>query len=158
MNSELITNWAEHDSSLQKILLLASQTLRIFDEDLVKLKLERPANAETLHQFLGADRRNSLQIIVKNAEPVRRNSPRLMKLLATHTQNMTILEGPQQLALLNDSLVIADGKHALVRFHKDNERAKAIFDNAEECMPYRLRFEEILKEGGEQVSATTLGL
>ncbi|MFZ4536519.1 MAG: hypothetical protein ACOYNV_09440, partial [Propionivibrio sp.] len=83
MNSELITSWAEHDNSIQKILLQVSQSLCIFDEDLTKLKLERPANAEALHRFLSTFRQNRLRIVVKNAEPFRRDSPRLMKLLAT---------------------------------------------------------------------------
>ena len=53
MNSELIMNWGHHDQSLQKILELATQSLRIFDEDLSKLKLEQTENAELLRRFLG---------------------------------------------------------------------------------------------------------
>lgn len=158
MNSELITSWAEHDSSLLKILELASQTLCIFDADLSKLRLERPANVELLRRFLSSDKQHRLRIAVKNAEPFRRDSPRLMKLLAIYTQSMTMIECPPQLAPLNDSMCIADDRHALIRFHTDNARAKTIFDNFEECAPYVQRFEDILKEGGEQVCASTLGL
>ncbi len=158
MSSELLTTWAEHDSFLHKVLLLASQSLRVFDEDLSKLKLEHPNNAEALRQFLSTDRQNRLQIVVKDAEPLRRGSPRLMKLLATYPQNMTILECPSHLASLDDALFIADEKHALIRFHKDHARAKVIINSTEECRPYVHRHDEILKEGGEQVCATTLGL
>lgn len=158
MSSELLTTWGEHDSFLHKILLLATQSLRVFDDDLTKLKLERSDNADVLRQFLGADRGNRLQIVVKNAEPLRRESPRLMKLLALYPQNLIILECPPHLASLDDSLFIADDKHALIRFHKDHARAKVIIDSAEECRPYAHRYDEILKEGGEQISATTLGL
>jgi len=158
MNTELITYWAEHDSSLQKLLALASHTLRIFDEDLSKLKLENADNAETLHRFLAASDGNNLYIVLKNAEPVRRNCPRLMKLLAAYPQRMTIVECPEHLASLGDSLFIVDDCHALIRFSKDFARAKAIIDNTDECSPYLHRFEEIVKEGGEQVCATTLGL
>jgi len=158
MNSELITYWSEHDSSLRKLLALAEKTLCIFDEDLSKLKLESAENAEELRRFLAADEHNSLRIVLRNAEPFRRSSPRLMKLLATYPLRMTILECPEHLASLADSLLIADDTHALVRFNKDHARAKVIINNAEECIPYVHRFEEILKEGGEQVSATTLGL
>ena len=65
MNSELITSWAEHDSSLLKILELASQTLCIFDADLVKLRLERPDSVELLRRFLSSDRQHRLRIAVK---------------------------------------------------------------------------------------------
>lgn len=158
MSQELITNWGEHDSSLQKILALASTRLSIFDEDLSKLKLERPGNTDILHRFLSSDRQHLLRIVLKNAEPLRRDSPRLMKLLATFPQNMRVFECPPHLASLNDSLLIADDRHALIRFHKDNIRSKLLSDMPEECRPYVHRFEEIMKEGGEQICATTLGL
>ena len=158
MNSELIMNWGHHDQSLQKILELATQSLRIFDEDLSKLKLEQTENAELLRRFLGTDRQHILCIVVRNAEPFRRESPRLMSLLTLLPQNMTIHESPPHLASLSDSLVIADDRHALVRFHKDGARSKTIIDDAEQCKPYVNRFEDILKEGGEQICASTLGL
>jgi len=71
---------------------------------------------------------------------------------------MTLIECPKHLASLNDSMLIADDRHALIRFHLDHARAKAIIDSTEECLPYVLRFKEITKEGGEQISATPLGL
>lgn len=158
MNSELIMNWGDHDHSLRTILGLATLSLRIFDEDLTKLKLEQAENAEHLRRFLGTDRQHVLRIAVRNAEPFRRDSPRLMSLLTLFPQNMIVHECPPHLASLNDSLVIADDRHALVRFHKDGVRSKAIIENTEQCAPYVHRFEDILKEGGEQVCASTLGL
>ena len=158
MSAELITSWTEHDRSLQRILLLASQSFLVFDADLARLKLERSDNAELLRGFLAAGAQHSLQIVLRNAEPLRRGSPRLMKLLATYPQNMTIIECPPHLAGLDDSLFIADNRHALVRFSKDYPRARMIIDDATECAPYVHRFAEIINEGGEQICATTLGL
>lgn len=158
MNPQLITGWSEHSSFLKNILVLASKTLCIFDHDLSKLKLEQTDNAESLRRFLSTDRKNTLWIVVKNAEPIRRDNPRLMKLLSTYPQNMTLVECPSHLSSLGDSMLIADDRHALIRFHTDHARSKAIIDNPEECLPYALRFKEIVKEGGEQVFATPLGL
>ena len=158
MSAELITTWTEHDSSLQRILCLASHTLCVFDEDLAQLKLERSDNAELLRGFLAAGGQRSVQIALRNAEPLRRVCPRLMKLLATFPQCLTIVECPPHLAALADSLFIVDDRHALVRFSKDYPRAKAIIDDAAECAPYVHRFAEIINEGGEQVCATILGL
>ena len=45
MQPGLITSWSEHDSHVQGILLLAKRTLRIFDENLARLGLERAENA-----------------------------------------------------------------------------------------------------------------
>lgn len=158
MSYELMTTWGEHDQSLQKILALATNSLCIFDEDLSKLKLGRSDNIEMLRQFLSTNRLNTLRIALQNIEPLRRDQPRLMQLLADYPQNMTILECPPHLESLKDSMLIADGQHALIRFHKDHARAKAILDDAEECAPYVKRFEEIVNEGGEPIGATTLGL
>lgn len=158
MNEELITNWTEHDRSLQKIIALAEKTLCIFDEDLTQMKLEQSDSTAILQRFLGSDRDHRLQIVVRDAGPFRTNSPRLWTLLETHPDNMTVFECPPSLASLSDALLIADDRHALVRFHKDHPRAKAIIDNPSECGRYRLRFEEILRECGEPIGTTTLGL
>ena len=158
MTTELITHWAEHEFALRKILALAEKSLRIFDEDLSKLKLEHPENAEILQRFLSSDRQHTLQIVLKNTDPFQRNNPRLMKLLVAYPQSMNLFECPAQLASLNDSLFLADHNHALIRFHQDHVRSKAIINDSDECRPYLKRFEEILNEGGEQVCATPLGL
>ena len=158
MSSELITTWSEHDSALEKVLASATRTLRIFDADLTKLRLERSEQIEILGNFLSADIKNQIHAIVRNAEPLRRNSPRLMKLLALHPQNFLVFEAPEQIAKLSDAMLISDGQHALIRFHQDNVRSKIILDSADECLPYLNRFEEIVKEGGNQVSASVLGL
>ena len=158
MSPELLANWTDHDTYLQKVLLLATRTLRIFDEDLTRLGLEKPENALFLRRLLASERQNTLTVVVRNADPFRRSSPRLMKLLADFPNTVKIHECAPQLATLSDAMVLSDGSHALVRFHKDHVRAKAIIDNADECRPYILRFEEILKEGGTPISATTLGL
>jgi len=158
MGSELTTSWSQYDASLSEILPRAAQTVRIFDEDLVKLKLERSDNVEVLRSFLGSSAQNRLQIIIRDAGPLRRNSPRLMKLLADYSDKMAVTRCPEHLISLSDSLVICDDCHALVRFHEDHARAKLIVDSAADCAPYVRRFEDLLSEGGEPISATTLGL
>lgn len=158
MNAELITNWTDHDRSLHHILELATRSLRIFDEDLSKLKLESADNAGLVHRLLASDRLHTVQILLKNADPVQRNSPRLMQLLRQYPESMSITECLPHLANLSEALLIADENHALVRFHMDNVRCKTIIGSAEECALYLHRFEEIRKEGGDQIGATPLGL
>ena len=158
MSSELITSWAEHDVALQKLLLLASNTLRIFDDDLVKLKLENRENADSVQRFLAASQSNRVWIVLKNADPLRCQSPRLMRLLKNYPQQMSVVEGPPHLASFNNSLCLADDRNALVRIHRDHARARIIIDSAPECTPYVQQFEAIHGEGGEPISATTLGL
>ena len=158
MNSQLITHWEGHQSYLQKILLLATRNLRIFDGDLSKLELEKSENEFFLHRFLSSNRQNTLQIVLKDASLFQRKSPRLMKLLADYSENMKVYECPYHMSSLGDLMVLADANHALIRFDKDHVRSKAVIDNSQECGPYMHRFEEILKEGLTPISATTLGL
>jgi len=159
MSSRLITTWAEHDGAVQEILELSPRKLLIFDEDLSPLKLERPERIAALSRLLGSkDHDRQLTIIVQKAEFVRQYSPQLMKLLRVHSPALTIIHAPPQLDALKDSLLIADGRHALVRFHRDHARSRLFIDDVEACAPYAKRFEEIRGEGGDLLSAITLGL
>lgn len=158
MSSELTTSWSQYDASLSAILPRATQIIRVFDEDLARLKLERADRADVLQRFLAGGPNNRVQIVVRNAEPLRRNSPRLMKLLALYSETLSVVQCPPHLASLGDSLLICDDRHALVRFHEDHARAKLIVDSATDCAPYLRRFADLVGEGGEPVSATTLGL
>ncbi len=158
MKPELITSWAEHRSYLQKILLLATRRIRIFDEDLVELGLEKKENAFFLRRFLSGEHQSKLQIVLRNPEPFRRNSPRLTSLFADYQGKMEVYECDSQLTKLSDAMLLVDDEHALIRFHKDQVRSKAIIDNSSECRPYFSRFEEMLKGGVIALSSMTLGL
>ncbi|HCZ15594.1 MAG TPA: hypothetical protein PL117_11860 [Accumulibacter sp.] len=159
MSSRLITTWTEYDGAVEEILALSASTLQIFDEDLSTLKLERPERIEALRRQLSARQDNTrITIIVQKPDFVRQYSPQLMNLLAVYAPTLTIIHSPAHLDTLKDSMLIADGRHALVRFHRDHARSRAIVGDEQECAPYQLRFDEILGEGGDPLSATTLGL
>lgn len=158
MGTELTTHWSEHDAGLATILRSLSTSLLVFDEDLTRLGLERPENAEILRRFLVAGARHRIHIVVKNAAPLRNHSPRLFQLLATYPEQMTVVLCPQHLHSLNDALFLVNETHALIRFHKDNPRSRIIIDDRDACVPYVQRFHEIEHEGGESIGATTLGL
>ena len=127
MSTELTTHWSEHDAALATILRSLTTSLLVFDEDLVRLGLERPENVEILRRFLVAGTRNRIRIVVKNAAPLRSHSPRLFQMLATYPEQMTVVQCPQHLHSLNDALFIVNETHALIRFHRDNARSRAIF-------------------------------
>ena len=158
MTTELINSWTEHDEALLRLLLQLSRSLRIFDADLSRLNLERREIAESLRRFLVGGSRHTLQFILKDPEPFQRRSPRLVQLLKDYPEKMTVTVCPQHLLSLCDSLVLIDDDYALIRFHQDNVRSKAVFANRDECIPYALRFDEIAREGGEPVGVTPLGL
>ena len=158
MSSALITDWSSHNAAFAEILGRATQRIDVFDGDLTRLPLERPEHTETLRQFLARSDRAQLRIVLRDPAYFRRDCPRLMKLLTFNSQKMFVTACPEQLASMNDSLVLIDGSHGLVRFHEDNVRSKRIDDDPDECKPYILRFSEILREGGEPISPTPAGL
>lgn len=159
MPSRLITTWTEHDSAVQEILDLSPNTLQIFDEDLSPLKLETPERIAALNRLLASRQEGrQLTIVVQKTDFVRQYSPQLMKLLRVYSPTLQVIHAPPHLEALKDSLLIADGRHALVRFHGDQARSRLITDDMQECKPYLKRFEEILGEGGDPISAITLGL
>jgi hypothetical protein len=159
MTSQLITSWAEYDGAIHEILQLSTGTLQIFDEDLSALRLERAERMARLRALLATrEHPKQLTIIVQRPDFVRQYSPQLMELLTVYTPALTIIHSPPHLDRLKDSLLIANGQHALVRFHRDHARARLILDDAAECAPYVQRFAEILGEGGDPLSPTTLGL
>ena len=158
MSVQLMTSWAEHDHALHGVLSKLSRSLCIFDEDLMQLKLERKENADLLQRFLVADMSNRIQIVVKNAQPLQTKCARLMGLYMQYPHAMSVIEAPAHLARLNNLMLIADDAQALIRFHQDHARSKAIIDDPVECRPYIQRFKDILLEGGGVVTARPLGL
>jgi uncharacterized protein YecE (DUF72 family) len=158
MNPKLITHWSEYRDAAQKILLAATRNIRIFDPDLTQLGLESRENAFSLRSFLTAAPYNTLQIVLRNAEPFRNGSPRLFQLLADFPHAVEVWECAPQLLRLTDAMFLADDCHALVRIHEDHARSRVVIDDVAACRPYLTRFDEILKEGGTPISATTLGL
>ncbi len=55
-------------------------------------------------------------------------------------------------------MIIADGKHGLIRFERDMPRSKLLIDEADELRPYLARFEEIWTEGGVRITHSVTGL
>ncbi|MCM8610898.1 hypothetical protein [Accumulibacter sp.] len=159
MGSRLIMHWSEYDQAVQEILDLSPTRLEIFDEDLSALKLETAPRVAALRALLVApSHHRHLRIVVRKREFVCQYSPHLMNLLQLYAPLLTIIHAPPQLDRLDDCLMIADDRHTLVRFHRDQPRARLIVDDAGECAPYCQRFAEVLGEGGDALGSTTLGL
>jgi hypothetical protein len=158
MARELITSWADYQMALDRLLAIACHKISIYDEDLITLKLESAPRLLHIKRVLEAGRDNSLQIAVRNAGPIRQKCPMLLKQLSTFGHCASARETPQQIAHLRDSIIIADDKHALIRFERDLPRSKLLIDEIDEVRPYLTRFKEIWLEGGESISSTTLGL
>lgn len=158
MTNHIITDWGSHDAAVAEILALAQREIRVFDRDLAALKLELGTHHALLREFLSSERNGILTIIVQDATRLLAAHPRLTKLLEHYGHRFTLLRCAESLDGLADSMLLADGAHALVRFHRDNVRARFVTGNPEACAPYLQRFAQILAEGGAAIPPTTLGL
>lgn len=158
MASELLTSWGEYRAAIDRILALATNELWLFDRNLNELKLETPARLDMLRHFLQAEKPDCLKIALRDATLFRNHSPRLLELLRTNSHLMAVTETPESIAHLRDCMILADGRHALIRFDHDHPRSKLIIDDPEGIAPYRRRYDEIWKEGGTAIAATVLGL
>lgn len=158
MARELFTSWGEYQSALDRLLAMAEQEIRIYDEDLVILKLDAAPRLDQIKRLLKGNRPDTVQVALRNSEPFKHHQPRLLTVFATHAHAMAVQQTPEQLGHLRDSMILVDGRHGLIRFDRDQPRSKLLVDEIEELLPYRRRFEEIWNEGGIVVSPTTLGL
>ena len=158
MARELFTSWGEYQFALDRLLAMAEHEICIYDQDLSILKLDSSSRLEHINRLLQANPRDCIRIALRDAEPFRHEHPRLMKLFAAYAHSMAVQETPEHLGQLRDSMILADGRHGLIRFDRDQPRAKLLVDEIDELAPYRRRFDDIWHEGGTAVGPSTIGL
>lgn len=156
MSRELITTWSDYQAAMERLLALANREILIYDEDLHELRLESASRLAHVQRLLGAG--STLRIALRNAAPLYQRHPQLLKLLGLYSHRAAAQQTPEQLNHLRDGMILVDGKHGLIRFDREQPRSKLLIDEAEALRPYAQRFAEIWSEGGDPVSATTLGL
>ncbi len=158
MAREIHTTWSDYRGSLDRLLAMACDEILIWDPDLRELQLDSPQHIDCLRRLLTDPDRLTVRIVVQDATPLRLRHPRLMELLSRFHHTLAVRQSGDSLTALRDALVIADGRHALIRFDRDHPRCKFLVSEREEVLPYVKRFEEIWAEEGTSVSPTTLGL
>lgn len=158
MTRELITHWTDYQAAIDQLLAMPCRKLSIYDEDLLKIRLDDRKRLGNLQRMLHSAQPGAIRITLRNAEPLRRTQMHLIQLLAVHAHIITIKESSQQLSRLRDSMILIDDQHGLIRFDQDQARSKLLINESDKLRPYLLRFEEIWKDQGEAISATSLGL
>lgn len=157
MSDTLITSYADYATAIDHVLALARRELDIFDHDLEGLKLEQPARLDTIARLL-AEPTSRVRVVVQNAETVVARHPRLMRLLDLHGHHFQLVAASDKVAALTDAMLIVDGAHAVIRFHREQPRAKYLEDEPDAVKPYQKRFQAIVDEGGTPISTRVAGL
>lgn len=157
MPSTLLTSRGDIDAAIDRLLARAQASLDVFDHDLSALGLDRPPRQVELRRLLD-ERAHRLRIVVQDGSRLPTGNPRLLALHEAHAHHFQLLQAADTLTELRDGLLIADGRHALVRFHRDQARARLIEDDENETRPYALRFADILAEGCTPLGGRVAGL
>lgn len=158
MTSTLYNSWGEFRHSLTQLFALSTQSLCIFDADLAQMGFDQTATIQELQRLLRDNPSANIRIALKRTDHLHRDHPRLINLLNHHGHAVHVQQTHESLAPLRDTLVIADGIHAVIRFDQDHPRSKLLLASKPEVAPYLQRFEDIWLEGGEPFSPTQLGL
>ena len=151
MAYQLLTSWQAHRAALSDILTHAQREILIYDGDLSRLPLDSPATIQELRRFLVqqrelGQRQVCLRLALRHAAPLVATHPRLATLLDQFGHLFELRETPPSLGHLRDAMVVADGHMGLIRFYDDQPRGKHVHEEAQECSPYRQRFNALWME------------
>jgi hypothetical protein len=156
--NSIILGERNYEAALDEVIARANSELLIFDQDFVHGNYASAARHEILNDFLSKEPLSKLTIILQSAEHFVKNCPRLFELLKRYSHKMTVYETNDVAKVAKDCFVIADKSHYLRRFHIDQARFKFAFEDAIEAANLNMRFDELLEETADTVSATRLGL
>ena len=156
--NSIILGERNYEAALDEVIARANSELLIFDQDFVRGNYASVARHDVLIDFLSKDPLSKLTIILQSAEHFLKNCPRLFELLKRYRHKMTVYETNDVAKVAKDCFVIADKSHYLRRFHIDQARFKFAFEDAIEAANLNMRFDELLEETADTVSATRLGL
>jgi hypothetical protein len=154
----IILGERNYEAALDIVLAQAENELLIFDQDFEHGDYASSKRFERLFEFLSKDNLSKLTIILQNTDYFIQHCPRLFGLLKNYGHKMVVYETNDAAKVAKDCFVIADKQHYVRRFHIDQARFKYALNNVEECANLGMRFDELLDETTEAVSATKLGL
>ena len=147
-----------YETTLNIVIAHAENELLIFDQDFERGDYVSLQRFEVLSAFLSKDNVSKLTIILQNTDYFIQHCPRLFELLKNYGHKMVVYETNDNAKVAKDCFVIADKQHYVRRFHIDQARIKYALNDVEECANLSMRFDELLDETTEAVSATKLGL
>ena len=120
---ESLVTVSEQIAALDELVGLARHSIRVFDYDMSELGWNRAARAELLSAFLRRSRTSKVEIIVHETRWLESSCPRLLALLKSFGDRMTIYRTGPEARGATDPLVLVDGRHFLHRFHIEQPRA-----------------------------------
>lgn len=145
-------------AAIDATIVAARSEIRIFDRDLLQMKLAERGRVGLLATFLSADGDRRLRVVLHDVEPLEQQMPRLIDLIRLHRHLVEFRRTPDHLRHLADRYVLADEMHGALRFHADHARGKMITNMPSELAPWWRRFDDLWQESEVCSPGTTTGL
>jgi len=155
---ELLLTASAQVAALDEIIGLARHSIRVFDHDMSEMGWNSAARADQLSAFLRRARTSKIEIIVHETRWLESSSPRLLALLKSFGDRMTIYRTGPEARGASDPLVLIDGRHFLHRFHIEQPRATLAIESPHLAGPLINRFDEIWATGEPGLTGTVLGI
>jgi hypothetical protein len=147
-----------YDNALNLVIQSASRELLIFDQDFAHGNYASAERCALITQFLSQNPLSQLTIVLQSADFFLQHCPRLFELLKQYGHKMTVYETNDVAKIAKDCFVIADKRHYCRRFHIDQARFKYAMDDEIESTNLYTRFQELIEETNQTLTATQLGL
>ena len=154
----IIMGERNYAAALDLVIAQAENHLLIFDQDFSKGDYVSLKRFALIQGFLTKNAQSQLTIILQNAQFFMLNCPRLFELLTVYAHKMRVYETNDFAKIAKDCFVIADKKHYCRRFHIDQARFKFALNDVETSASLLLRYDELLAETAEAISAIKLRL
>jgi hypothetical protein len=106
----------EYEAVVDALIPQTQRIIRVFDKGLARA-WNSPERYEALRQFLLANRKNQLFIVVHDAEPIVRECPRMVELVRQFAATARIHETLVAAKQVYDPFVVFDAIHYVHRFH-----------------------------------------
>lgn len=145
-------------AAVDRLLAQPGRELRIFDPDGAALRLNDPARIARLEGFLRASRTRRLYMVLHDPQPLQRQCPRMMSLLARYAHVIQINRTHEEIRELQDAFMVLDTAHYVRRPVAAFFRGAMGLADENEALAMRGRFNEIWAASFPAVSSTTVGL
>ncbi len=148
----------EYRQAIDRAVLAARRTIRVFDRNLEDAGFNDAARFETLRAFLLSGRDRRLDFVLHDVDYIQRYCPRLLSLQRQFTHAVNIHQTTAEARGVYDGILVVDDAHYVHRFHFDHPRGEWVLNDLAKSQILLRRYESIWQESVPAVSATTLGL
>ena len=149
---------ADYRRAIDLVLERADRALYVFDRDLTRMQFDTAERSGLLTEFAARSGPRRLCIVLHDPVPLTLRMPRVLAVIRRFAHVIEVRQAPDECRHLADCHVLADGAHAVRRFHADWARGEWTLDDAAATGPWWARFEELWGLSAPVSLLTTTGL